>query len=235
MEPSEYLSAIRDQGRALLAAVGTTPDARIEHCPDWDGNDLADHMGNVWGFMAAQVSAGSTERPARPDPDDTSTPDQILDSLLEILTGTDPTAPAWNWCPEEGRTVAWIQRRMAHETAVHRWDAQNATGDAEPLDADLAMDGIAEALEVAWGSRLRGPVPDYPEGSLHLHRTDGDGEWMVRTVDGVLQVTREHGKGDVAVRGTASDLNLFMWNRLRPGLEYFGDTAVVEAWAAIAP
>ena len=88
---------------------------------------------------------------------------------------------------------------------------------------------------MAWGSRLRGPVPDYPEGSLHLHRTDGDGEWMVRTVDGVLQVTREHGKGDVAVRGTASDLNLFMWNRLRPGLEYFGDTAVVEAWAAIAP
>ena len=128
MEPSEYLNAIQTQGRALLAAVDRAPDARVEHCPDWDSTGLADHMRNVWGFMAAQVSAASPDRPARPDPDDASTVGQTLDALLALLTGADPTAPAWNWCPEEGRTVAWIGRRMAHETAIHRWDAENAAG-----------------------------------------------------------------------------------------------------------
>jgi len=54
-------------------------------------------------------------------------------------------------------------------------------------------------------------------------------------VDDVLNVTNEHGRGDAAVRGTASDLALFMWNRRLPGLEYFGDEAVVEAWLAISP
>jgi len=235
MEPSEYLSAIRDQGSALLAAVANAPDARIQHCPDWDNTGLADHMRNVWGFMAAQVAAASPDKPARPDPDDTSTPGETLDSLMAILDNADPSDPAWNWCPDEGRTVAWILRRMAHETAIHRWDAQNAAGDADPIDADLAVDGIAEALEVAWGFRLRGPAPDYPAASLHLHRTDGEGEWMIDAVDGVLRITAEHGKGDVAVRGTASDLNLFVWNRAQPDLECFGDTAVIEAWASIAP
>jgi len=235
MEPSEYLNAIQTQGRALLAAVDRAPDARVEHCPDWDSTGLADHMRNVWGFMAAQVSAASPDRPARPDPDDASTPDQTLDSLLDILSGAEPTAPAWNWCPEEGRTVAWILRRMAHETAIHRWDAENAAGDAEPIDADLAADGIGEALDVAWRYQMRGPTTGYPEESLHLHRTDGEGEWLLTVVDDVLNVTNEHGRGDAAVRGTASDLALFMWNRRLPGLEYFGDEAVVEAWLAISP
>ena len=36
---------------------------------------------------------------------------------------------------------------MAHETAVHRWDAQLATGLAEPLESKLAGDTVAEVLD----------------------------------------------------------------------------------------
>ena len=43
MEPSQHLSAIRDEGSALLAAVANAPDACIQHCPDWDNTGLADH------------------------------------------------------------------------------------------------------------------------------------------------------------------------------------------------
>ena len=41
-------------------------------------------------------------------------------------------------------------------------------------------------------------------------------------------MTREHAKGDVAVRGTASDLLLFLWGRL-PGknLEVLGDASLL--------
>jgi hypothetical protein len=50
-------------------------------------------------------------------------------------------------------------------------------------------------------------------GSVHLHATDGDGEWFIETGDG-LTWTRAHEKGDVAVRGTTSDLLLLVWGRL---------------------
>jgi len=76
---------------------------------------------------------------------------------------------------------------------------------------------------------------EYPTGSLHLHRTDGDGEWLISTVDGQLQVTREHSKGDAAVRGSAEGLLLYLWDRRRDGLECFGDEKVINHWAAITP
>ena len=42
---------------------------------------------------------------------------------------------------------------------------------------------------------------------------------------------RAHAKGDVAVRGPASDLFVFAYNRRdATGLEVFGDTAVVDRW-----
>ncbi|HQR30574.1 MAG TPA: DsbA family protein, partial [Anaeromyxobacteraceae bacterium] len=47
----------------------------------------------------------------------------------------------------------------------------------------------------------RGERP-LPSGSLHLHRTDGPGEWLVRAVDGEVVSTQEHAKGDAAVRGS---------------------------------
>lgn len=82
---------------------------------------------------------------------------------------------------------------------------------------------------------MRGPTTGYPEGSLHLHRTDGDGEWLLTAVDDVLNVVHEHAKGDAAARGTASDLALLVWNRRQPTLEVFGNEAVLDAWLALAP
>ena len=50
---------------------------------------------------------------------------------------------------------------------------------------------------------------------------------------GALQVERVHAKGDVAVRGTASDLVLMLWNRVDPGqLELHGDRAGLDRFLA---
>ena len=54
-------------------------------------------------------------------------------------------------------------------------------------------------------------------------------------MDGRLRVTREHAKGDAAVRGTAEGLLLYLWDRSREGLECFGDQTVVDAWATVTP
>ena len=64
---------------------------------------------------------------------------------------------------------------------------------------------------------------------MHLHATDAEGEWMItRNATGVV-VEKKHGKGDVAARGTASDLLLFVWNRQSYStLETFGNTELLD-------
>jgi hypothetical protein len=48
------------------------------------------------------------------------------------------------------------------------------------------------------------------------------------TADGT-ELTREHAKGDVAARGCASDLFLFLWGRVAPTtLDVFGDAALLD-------
>ena len=44
-----------------------------------------------------------------------------------------------------------------------------------------------------------------------------------------LVVTREHAKGDVAARGTASDLLLLVWGRITPdAVDVFGDAGAAR-------
>jgi hypothetical protein len=69
---------------------------------------------------------------------------------------------------------------MAHETAMHRYDAEAATGTPTPFDGDMAADGIAELYEVVLPFGLVRREVTLPSGSLHLHRSDGEGEWMVK-------------------------------------------------------
>ena len=56
--------------------------------------------------------------------------------------------------------------------------------------------------------------------------------------DGALVATREHAKGDLAVRGPASPLLLWAYNRVpagTDGLESFGDPALLDGWAVDRP
>ncbi len=58
----------------------------------------------------------------------------------------------------------------------------------------------------------------------------------MRVTDGDYVFTREHAKGDAALRGPALGLLLRLWGRPFPpadALEVVGDAAVAEAWLAI--
>jgi len=144
-------------------------------------------------------------------------------------------------------TVGWWRRRQALETAVHRWDAEAATGDPSPVPTGLAVDGIDEYLfdflPRIYARRPAGSGPgELPHsGTLHLHATDaedipGGGEWFVEFEGDYPSVRREHAKADTALRGPASGLYLWLWNRQTPagaGLEVLGSAGVVGAWANI--
>jgi len=141
-------------------------------------------------------------------------------------------AQAWHLAQvEAGPTSSFFPRRMALETAVHRWDA--APG---PLPADLAVAGIDELLEVF--TRLLPPDRlGGADGTIHLHATDEEltdgGEWLVAFGPEGITSRHGHAKGDVALRGRASDLFLWTWNRvpIDGRFEVFGDAELLDVWA----
>ena len=234
METQSYLDHLRHDGDDLARAAQKNLDANVPSCPGWDVAELVRHTSAVHRGKAAIVRAGGTTRPKNladdPGPGDRN---ELLDwyrggldDLIGVLSKTDPATPAWTW--GTGSTAGWWARRMAQETAVHRWDAENAVGDPAPIDAELASDGIDEFL----GEFVPGEAIPWkgPAGTIHFHCTDVDGEWTVSLEPGsVPSYSTGHSKGDGAVRGGASDLLLFVWRRVAASeVEVLGDAALVD-------
>ena len=198
------------------------------------------HVGRIHRW-AAEAIAGGGEAPAS-FPKAPESRDGLADwyeesaaMVADAVAATDPVSVAWNFAGQPQLAGFW-PRRQAHETTVHRWDAEVATGTPGPIETAAAVDGIDEYLVVMAPVAFGGKDGLDIGGSLHLHCTDAEGEWTIHTDDGVYRVERAHAKGDVAVRGPASTLFLVLWGRLpvdTEGVEIFGDAAVVDRWLAL--
>lgn len=155
--------------------------------------------------------------------------------LAETLRSLDPDAPTWHPFPVEQVASFW-PRRQAHETAMHRWDAERAVGRPAAIDPELASDGIDEYFEIVIPRLVARDAIALPAGSVHLHCTDVHGEWLIRADDDGFQMIRAHQKGDAALRGPAASILLRLWGREsdKTGeLEPIGDGSVLDAWLAI--
>lgn len=222
-----YLSALQRDGTDLASAARGNLPARVPGCPEWTVADLVDHTGEVHRFWI-QIAGGVTD-PRQAVRESPPAPDLVVEwyeeglgKLLEKLRTVDPDQPIWTWAPVERPTASWIVRRMAQETAVHRWDAERAAGTRKPIEAELASDGVDELLYVFLPADPR--LHRGGGETVHLHCTDVAGEWLVRLRAGGFEVTSEHAKGDAAVRGPASDLLLALWGRIPfDELEILGD------------
>jgi hypothetical protein len=118
---------------------------------------------------------------------------------------------------------------MAQETAVHRWDAQDAAGGALPIDHDIAADGIDEFM--AWFL----DEDELAEGAetVGLIATDTGDSWIARVAHGELTVRTADratslGPVEAKARGSVSDLLLLLWRRVRlDSLDVSGDPAAL--------
>jgi uncharacterized protein (TIGR03083 family) len=230
VEYDEYIAALRSNAAAAAWAAHDTPaDTIVPSCPEWTLRDLVRHLGSHHRWVA-----GNLDRPPDGEMFDgfAHAPDGAADEWLQAgaealatkLEGIDPATPCWTWVPFDHTAGFWA-RRTAQETAMHRWDAQNAAGAPDALEADFAVDGIDEYL----GLLPMFPGRDFPIGSIHLHSTDATGEWLVRVDSQGMHVSREHAKGDVAVRGPASDLLLVLYGRKPTDeIDVFGDAALFD-------
>lgn len=230
----EHLEHLRADSAALLTAYTAAPAAPVLSCPGWDRTALLGHTGRVHSWMRKQLAAGPGERvrlrDAEAAPDDAAVAawfEQGAADLAEALAAMDVdlTWPTWAG-PQPG---TFYPRRAAQETVMHRWDAE-----PHSIDAALALDGVDEHLEL-FAPRLPADVLGETTGSIHLHATDVEGEageWLVRLTDGGIEFDHGHVKGDVALRGRASDLLLWIWNRVPVDerFEVHGDEGLLELW-----
>jgi uncharacterized protein (TIGR03083 family) len=237
---SDSFSVITTNAAALAAVARDAAllTATVPSCPEWDLAKLVRHTGTAHRWSAGVVRTREPLSPKSIDleiPEDaTGLPDWLERSaagLVEELEAANPDAECWTWTA--GGQVRFWGRRMAFETAVHRWDGQGVVSTADPFDGALAVDGIDEHLEnlpfVVGAEAVTGTGE-----SIHLHCTDRDGEWLLRLTPGGLEVTPEHAKGDAAIRGSASDLYLFTLGRTpAQPLDIFGPPESLERWAQI--
>jgi uncharacterized protein (TIGR03083 family) len=232
-----YLEHLKRDGARITQVAAGHLDADVPSCP---GNTVASMLLHTAG-VATYWSACLVQNTGDPDVDWTSLSTDPLEAhtsthaqLVEEIGARDPDQPTNTWAGPA--TVGFAYRRMAQEFAVHRWDFENAVGEALPIDPTLAADGAREFLEVF------GPAtgdPNEPGGSV-LFAGDGEAirleasdiDWALTFVarpDHFEVVARTD--ADVTARGAASDLLLFTWGRIPPmALEVSGDDGLLERW-----
>jgi uncharacterized protein (TIGR03083 family) len=235
---ADFFPVITAQAHALADVARMTPlDARVPSCPEWDLGKLVRHTGTAqrWssGVIRSREPLSHREIDLEIPDDPGGLPDWLEASaagLVAALSVADPDDACWTWTDDHH--VRFWARRMACETAVHRWDGQAAAGVPEPFDGALAVEGIDEQL-----ANLPFVAPDAVVGAgetLHLHCTDRDGEWLLRRGPDGLEVRREHAKGDVALRGPASALYLVLLGRTgAEAVDVFGEPGALDAWQPV--
>ncbi|TWV31232.1 maleylpyruvate isomerase family mycothiol-dependent enzyme [Streptomyces misionensis] len=244
METADFLDTLDREGRSLAAAAARAgTDAKVPTCPDWQVRDLLRHTGAVHRWAAAFVAEGhGAPRPMTdaPDLDGPALVAWYADShrrLVDTLAAAPADLECWTFLPlPDLSPLAFWTRRQAHETTVHRYDAEAAGGATpSPVAGDFAVDGIDELLlgfHARSRSRVRTPEPKV----LRVRATDAadgarDAVWTVRlTAHAAPAATRgTAGEADAELSGPAEQLYLALWNRV-PVPRVTGDHALAARW-----
>lgn len=194
-------------------------DARVPHMRRWRLVDVVAHLGGVHRWAEEIVASrqyGGVGHKRGTDTGDALIAwfDEGVERLVATLAAADPEAECGNFSPGSPNKVSFWRRRQAHETTMHRWDAEAAVSAVSPIDAEFATDGIDELFHTFTRNRgeqvLAGPIeivstdtscrwgltPTSKSGRVDLI-TDGDPDTMV-----------------ARLAGPAEALLLALWKRL---------------------
>ena len=247
-----YLEAIRRESVALADAAALSLDPAVPSCPGWTVRDVVGHTGAVQRHKEQIVR----ERRLDGAVDLVEPPQDGLmewfragsELLLETLANTDPSVPVYSWHNAD-QSVGFWYRRMAHETAIHRVDAELGHGLVNPVEAVLAADGIDEVLTVMMEGYPGWAAATETGDTLRIECTDQPGDWSVRFISwsgtgpgSRIEYRNEPGivfaetdKPTTVLRGTAGDLDLFIWGRgPSDNLVAEGDPSMVDRLRDVA-
>ncbi|MEG3628280.1 maleylpyruvate isomerase family mycothiol-dependent enzyme [Streptomyces poriticola] len=237
METVTYVQVLEREGTLLAAAAEAAgTEAKVPTCPGWQMRDLLRHTGMVHRWAAAFVAEGHTAyRPdgGLPDLDGADLLGWFREGhrgLVGTLSAAAPDVECWHFLPAPSPLAFWA-RRQAHETTVHRIDAESATGAGlTGIDDAFAVDGIEELL-LGLHTRTKSRVRSEEPRVLRVRATDVAGAvWTVRLSEQPPATERSAaGDADCEVAGPAAQLYPALWNRLEFP-EVTGDAAVAALW-----
>jgi hypothetical protein len=125
-----------------------------------------------------------------------------------------------------------VRSLRLNEYVIHGYDLMPAVGRSIPIPDWFIDRGLGDSITLM--SRLHQRSAHKGEAaSFHIHRTDGEGEWTLRAENGEAAAEPGHGKGDVALRGSAEGLYWVLMGRGKPeehGVEVHGDPALAAAF-----
>jgi uncharacterized protein (TIGR03083 family) len=228
----DAIDAIADDSRLLSEVVAAADlDARVPSCPEWSVRDLAHHIGVVQWYWSANVRAADADQRSGAELTPTPSDSDLLAwlgwctySLLSALREAGPDSPSWTWWGEP-RSAAAVGRHQAQEAAVHRWDAQLATGSVGTLRPELASDGVPDFIQIMVGGDA-GAL----SGTVVLSAIDTGASWQVGAGP-----SADAGGRAAELRATASDLVLMLYRRLPvPDSAVVGDPLLVAGFLSLA-
>jgi uncharacterized protein (TIGR03083 family) len=250
MQTDEYIATLAKEGVLLVEAsrhVGAaTP---VPTCPEWALRDLLAHVGFVHRWATAYVAKGLTEMVVEPAEAEVlsraTTDDQLVAwvgeghrALVEALSSAPAALECWTFLPAPSSLAFWA-RRQAHETTVHRVDAELSAGRAPSLiDATFAVDGTDELL-LGFLARPRSRrLPKLVPGVATFEATDTGDSWAVRISPDRMETRKGTSRvddatdSDLFVRAPVSDLYFLLWNRRRAaGMDVTGREYLLDQWA----
>jgi uncharacterized protein (TIGR03083 family) len=242
MENSRFLECLdADYRRMHDLVAGADLAARVPSCPDWTVKDLVEHTAMVYLHKVKATELGREDMADWPPDMSGSTPLEAFEDAYAQLTNMfathDASDHSGTWYDADQTVGFWI-RRMAQETVIHRRDAELAVGDPTPAAPDLAIDGIAELLDIfvaypthKWNEECK-PVLEPADGDTLLVDAAGT-RWLAEIGLGGVEISRPgHVPATtVTVRGAPSALLFWLWNRHDPSdgaVDVRGESEAVE-------
>lgn len=241
MRIDDHIAVLDHEGKRLAdVAERAGVDAEVPTCPGWRVRDLLGHLGGVHRWATSYVTTGRD----RPCTDEemaaffaAGTDDALVGwfrdghrALVDALAAADESTTCWTFLPGAPSPLAFWARRQAHETAIHRADAESVISSVPEWDPIFAADGVDELLN-GFFSRPRSRLVADPARSLALAATDTDAAWMINIGPDSRRVVAGRHPADLTVTGPAAALYLLLWNRADTGrLDVRGDRAVLDLW-----
>lgn len=246
MDVDVHIEAIRHEGERLaLAASRARLDDPIPWCPGWDVRELLRHLSEIHLWAASHVARCAVREgvpeladleAAWPDlatfwPEDEALIDFYVATnanLVMALESAPSDLATWTFLPAPSPRQMWA-RRQAHETAIHRYDAESATASVTGFDPAFASDGIDEIL-TAMAPRAT-ELPLESRVTMAISPSDVGERWLVSLGPDGIETIRADGPADLVLTGLASDLYLAVWNRGDDGaITLTGDPSVLDTW-----
>lgn len=223
-----------DAVRLRRAADWAGLETAVPSCPGWNLRRLVQHTTKVHHWVSWLLAGKPEDEFVFPSPRDGELLEVFSAGAAKLIVDIRSASPSVNvrtlYPAESGRDF-WA-RRQAHETAIHRADAELAAGyGVTAFDPQFAADGLAELLEDFGPVRVDTRELDRTF-SVTFTPIDVNAAWTVSVGPGRFETVRQaRDDSDLTVFGMTSDLYRWAWNRAGDDeVSLRGDVELSDVW-----